>query len=340
MDLGSSDAGSNPTYLTTRRAYDLIAQGFGPGTNGPILLAVAINKPSALGSVENLPQRLRSLPGVAAILPAVLNRSNTAATIVLIPTTSPQSDATKTLITRIRDRLPAALGGADATAYVGGATATYIDVGNKISSDMPLFFTVVIVLGFLILMSVFRSLLVPLIAALMNVLSIGVALGVLVAVFQWGWFDGLIGVSRTGPIESFLPMMLFAILFGLSTDYQVFLVGRMHEEHLHGRRNAEAVENGLALTTRLIVAAALIMGSVFISFAFGDLRQLKEVGLGLGVAILVDALVIRLFVVPSLFQILGEKTWWFPRWLDRLVPNISLEGSILSVVPSSEDSVA
>ncbi len=336
IDLGSSDAGSNPTYLTTRRAYDLIAQGFGPGTNGPILLATAINAPSALGAVEQLPQRLRTIPGVAAIMPTVFNPSKTAATIVVIPTTSPQSDATKTLIHQLKDRLPAALGGADATVHVGGATATFIDVGSKISSDMLLFFTVVIALGFLILMAVFRSLLIPLIAALMNILSIGVALGVLVAVFQWGWFDGLIGVSRTGPIESFLPVALFSILFGLSMDYQVFLVSRMHEEHLNGRHNAKAVENGLALTTRLIVAAALIMGSVFISFSFGDLRTIKEVGLGLGAAILVDALVIRLFVVPSLLQLLGEKSWWFPRWLDRLVPNISLEGSAAGVVSITE----
>jgi RND superfamily putative drug exporter len=326
LDLGSSDAGSNPTSMTTRRAYDLIAQGFGPGVSGPIILATAINQPSALNAVELLPQRLRAVPGVAAITPAQLNPARTAATIVVIPSTSPQSDATKALIQRLKDRLPAALGGADATVYVGGPTATFVDVGNKISSALPLFFAVVIALGFLILMAVFRSIAIPLIAAVMNMLSIGAALGVLVAVFQWGWLGTVFGVSRTGPIESFMPIFLFAVLFGLSMDYQVFLVSRIQEEHLHGRRNPDAVEHGLSLTTRLIGAAALIMGAVFVSFAFGDQRVIKEFGIGLGSAILIDAFVIRLFLVPALLQLFGEANWWFPRWLDRLVPNVSIEG--------------
>ncbi len=326
LNLGSSDAGSSPTSMTTRRAYDLIAEGFGPGVNGPIILAVAINQPSAIGAVEQLPQRLRATPGVASIAPAQFNPAKTAATIVIIPTTSPQSDATKALVQRLKDSIPSALGGADATVYVGGPTATFVDVGNKISSALPLFFAVVIVFGFLILMAVFRSILIPLIAAAMNILSVGAALGVLVAVFQWGWLGTLIGVSRTGPVESFMPIFLFAVLFGLSMDYQVFLVSRIQEEHLHGRRNADAVENGLSLTTRLIGAAALIMGAVFLSFALGDQRVIKEFGLGLGVAVFIDAFVIRLFLVPALMQLFGEANWWFPRWLDRIVPNVSIEG--------------
>lgn len=199
-------------------------------------------------------------------------------------------------------------------------------MGTKISAALPLFFAVVIALGFFILMAVFRSIPIPLIAAVMNMLSIGAALGVLVAVFQWGWLGAVFGVSRTGPIESFMPIFLFAVLFGLSMDYQVFLVSRIQEEHLHGRRNADAVEHGLALTTRLIGAAALIMGAVFVSFAFGDQRVIKEFGIGLGSAILIDAFVIRLFLVAAVLQLFGEASWWCPRWLERLVPNVSIEG--------------
>ncbi len=181
-------------------------------------------------------------------------------------------------------------------------------------------------LSFLLLMAVFRSVLIPIKAAAMNLLAVGASMGVLVAVFQWGWLGGLFGVSRTGPIESFLPMMLFAILFGLSMDYEVFLVSRIHEEHLHGYRNSEAVERGVSLTMRLISAAAAIMCCVFISFAFGDQRVIKEFGIGLASAIFIDAFIIRLFLVPSLMHLFGEANWWFPRWLDRVIPNISIEG--------------
>jgi putative drug exporter of the RND superfamily len=213
-------------------------------------------------------------------------------------------------------------------------------MGTKIAGALPLFFAVVIALGFLLLLAVFRSVVIALVAAAMNMLSVGVALGVLVAVFQRGWLGGLFGVSRTEPIESFIPIFLFATLFGLSMDYQVFLVSRIQEEHVHGRRNAGAVEHGVALTARLIAAAALIMGAIFVSFAFGDQRLIKEIGMGLGAGILLDALVIRLLLVPSLLQLLGEKTWWFPRRLDRLVPRISLEGPAEEMDPSTGEAVA
>jgi RND superfamily putative drug exporter len=175
-------------------------------------------------------------------------------------------------------------------------------------------------------MAVFRSVIIPITAALMNLLAIGASLGILVMVFQWGWLGGLVGVGKTGPVEAFLPMMLFAILFGLSMDYEVFLVSRIQEEHLHGYSNADAVDRGLSLSMRLITAAAAIMGSVFLSFAFGDQRVIKEFGIGLASAIFIDAAVIRLFLIPSLMHLLGEANWWFPRWLDRIVPNISVEG--------------
>jgi len=326
IDLGSSDSGANPPSSTTRRAYDLVTDGFGPGSNGPILIAAEINDPSAIPAVQGLPNRLSKVAGVARVSPAQFNQDKSAATIVVIPTTSPQAKATKDLIHRLRTDAPAALDGAPAKVYLGGATATFIDVGDKIASRLPLFLGSVIGLSFLLLMAVFRSVLIPLKAAAMNLLSVGAALGVLVAVFQWGWFGGLFGVSRTGPIESFLPMMLFAILFGLSMDYEVFLVSRIQEEHLHGRANGEAVERGVSLTMRMISAAAAIMCSVFVSFALGDQRVIKEFGVGLAAAIFIDAFAIRLFLVPSLMQLFGEANWWFPRWLDRAIPNISIEG--------------
>jgi RND superfamily putative drug exporter len=340
MDLGSSDAGSDPATSTTRRAYDLLTEGFGAGVNGTIILAIAIDNPSAVGAVSQLPSKLRVIAGVASVAPAYFNQDKTAATISVIATTSPQADATKSLIARLREQAPRALAGAPATVYVGGATATFIDLGDKISSRLLLFFAVVIGLGFLILMAVFRSIVIPLTAAVMNLLSVGAALGVMVAVFQWGWLAGVFGVTRTGPIESFLPMFLFAILFGLSMDYEVFLVSRIHEEHQNGQRNADAVENGVTHTARLIAAAGAIMSAVFISFAFGDLRVIKEFGIGLASAIAIDAFVVRLFLVPSLMQLFGEWNWWFPAWLDRLVPRLSVDGESTGEERADEESVA
>jgi RND superfamily putative drug exporter len=326
INLGSADAGSNPTSTTTRRAYDLLSEGFGAGYNGAIILAVAVNNPSAIPAVKALPQQLRSVANVAGVSPAIFNGDHTAATIAITAKTSPQDAATSDLIHRLRAVGPPALHGAGAEIYVGGSTATILDLDNRIASRLPIFFLAVIGLGFLILMAVFRSVIIPITAALMNLLAIGASLGILVAVFQWGWLGGLIGVGKTGPVEAFLPMMLFAILFGLSMDYEVFLVSRIQEEHLHGYANSDAVDRGLSLSMRLITAAAAIMGSVFLSFAFGDQRVLKEFGIGLAAAIFIDATVIRLFLIPALMHLLGEANWWFPRWLDRIVPNISIEG--------------
>ena len=326
ISLGSADAGSDPTSSTTRRAYDLLSQGFGAGFNGTIILAVAVNNQSAIPAVRQLPNQLRSVADVAGVSPAVFNGDRTAAIVAITAKTSPQDSATTALIHRLRQVGPPALHGADARIYVGGATATIIDLDDKIASRLPIFFLAVIGLGFLILMAVFRSIVIPITAALMNLLSIGASLGILVAVFQWGWLGNLIGVGKTGPIEAFLPMMLFAILFGLSMDYEVFLVTRIQEEHLHGYANSDAVDRGLSLSMRLITAAAAIMCSVFLSFAFGDQRIIKEFGIGLASAIFIDAAVIRLFLIPSLMHLLGESNWWFPRWLDRIVPNVSIEG--------------
>ena len=275
--------------------------------------------------MEALPDRLSQIPGIVRVTPPRFNADNTAATLTVIPATAPQDQATADLVHRLRGDLTSDTRGSGATAFVGGTTASFIDIGDKILSRLPWLFASVIGLSFLLLMMVFRSVLVPLKAALMNLLAIGSAYGVLVAVFQWGWGAGLIGVSRTGPIESFLPMFLFAILFGLSMDYEVFLVSRIREEYLRTRDASLSVARGLSVTTRLITAAAAIMVAVFLSFALGDQRVIKEFGIGLATAIFLDATLVRLILVPALMQVMGEANWWFPNWLDRLVPRISIE---------------
>jgi len=325
IQIGSSDAGNNPEKFTSRRAYDLLSQGFGPGFNGPIIVALSIDNASGAAAVSALPDELAKLPGVARVAPPRFNADKTAATISVIPTTSPQDKATASLVHNLRSTLAADTAGKGGQALVGGTTAAFIDIGDRITGRLPILFASVIGLSFLLLMAVFRSVLVPLKAALMNLLAIGAAYGVLVAVFQWGWGASLIGVTRTGPIESFLPMFLFAILFGLSMDYEVFLVSRIREEYLRTRDAAGSVARGLSMTTRLITAAAAIMIAVFLSFALGDQRVIKEFGIGLATAIFIDATVVRLILVPAFMQVMGEANWWFPSWLDRLVPRISVE---------------
>jgi RND superfamily putative drug exporter len=325
LQLGSSGAGGGPTSLTSRRAYDLLAEGFGVGFNGPVLVGVAIDDPKASQLVDQLPGLIVRQGSVASVSQPRFNDAGTAATINVILATAPQDEETEQLIQRLRDIVPWTLEGSGARAFVGGPTAVFIDVGDRIESRMPIFFLGVIGLSFVLLMAVFRSIVVPIKAALMNVLSIGAAYGVLVAVFQWGWFAGPLGVPSTGPIESFLPMMLFAVLFGLSMDYEVFLVSRIREEYLRHGDNTQAVARGLSVTTRVITAAAAIMIAVFLSFALSDQRVVKEFGLGLATAIFIDATIVRLVLVPSIMQMLGRWNWWFPRWLDRLLPRFEVE---------------
>lgn len=327
MDLGASDAGDNPASYTSRRAYDLLSQGFGPGFNGPILVGVRIDDAGAAADVEQLPSRLQELPNVAAVSPPRFNDARSAALITVIPQTAPQSQKTEDLVHALRRALSQDISPGAGRAYVGGPTAAFIDVTDRITSRLLPFFASVIGLSFVLLLAVFRSVLVPLKAAVMNLLSIGAAYGVVVAVFQWGWLSGLFGVHRQGPIESFLPMMLFAVLFGLSMDYEVFLVSRIQEEYLASGSNTDSVARGLAVTSRVISAAAAIMVAVFLSFVFGDQRVIKEFGIGLATAVFVDATLVRLILVPSLMQLLGDANWWFPRWLDRVVPRIGLEAA-------------
>ncbi len=248
--------------------------------------------------------------------------------ITVAPAGTPQDESTGDLIDRLRGEvISTAVAGSEVTVYVGGLTAAFGDIGGRIRERLPLFFALVIGLNFLLLMAVFRSIAVPLKAAAMNLHSIGAAYGVLVAIFQWGWLGGLIGAGRSGPIESFLPMMPFAILFGLSMDYEVFLLSRIREEYVRNGSNREAIASGLSQTARVITAAAAIMISVFLSFGLSEGRVIKEFGIGLAVAILIDATLVRLVLVPAIMQLLGDLNWWLPGWLDRLLPRVHVEGA-------------
>ena len=328
--LGSSDQGNDPTASTTRKAYDLLTTGFGAGHNGPLLVVAQLPDQSARVAFGSLAGTLRTTPGVATVaqVGTTANQAETVGVLDVTPTTSPQSTQTKDLINQLRDHvIPAAETGSSLHVYVGGQTAIFEDFASVLGSKLPLFLAVVILLGSLLLMIAFRSIVIPLTAAVMNLLAAGAAFGVVVLVFQKGWGSSALGLGPPGPIESFLPVMLIAILFGLSMDYQVFLVSRIHEEWLRTKDNARAVRVGQAATGRVITAAAAIMVVVFLAFVTEGRRPIGEFGLGLAIAILLDALLLRTILVPAAMQLLGAKNWWLPGWLDRLLPHIDVEAS-------------
>ncbi|HZQ88332.1 MAG TPA: MMPL family transporter, partial [Acidimicrobiales bacterium] len=331
IHLGSSDHGNDPKKTTTRRAYDLLAEGFGAGSNGPVIVAAEL--PTTAGAngaatAYKLQGTIATDNDVAFAVPPRLNQAGDAAVLVVIPKGSPQDRSTEQLVHRLRSNtVPAVTAGTGVVAHVGGITAGYIDSGDRIGQRLVLVIGAVILLSFLLLLAVFRSVLVAVKAAIMNMLSIGAAYGVIVAIFQWGWLGKVFGVSRTGPIESWVPLMLFTIVFGLSMDYEVFLLSRVREEYLVTGDNAQAVADGLAATARVITAAAAIMVCVFSSFVLGDVRVLKLFGLGLASAVLIDATIVRMVLVPSTMELLGKANWWFPHWLDRVVPHISVEAA-------------
>jgi putative drug exporter of the RND superfamily len=327
MRLGMTDNGVSPTSMTTRRAYDLLADGFGPGFNGPLLLSVELDG-ATVDDLAPLEAAIADDAGVQAVSPVQPNGDGTAAVLRVIPTSAPQDEDTTELVHRLRDDvIPRALSGAPGVeAHVGGQTALFIDMSDKVSSRLPWFIGAVILLSVVLLMMVFRSIAVPLKAAAMNLLSIGASYGIIVAVFQWGWLKGLIGVEETVPIVSFMPMMLFAVLFGLSMDYEVFLLSRVREEYLHRRDNDAAVVEGISATARVITSAALIMISVFAAFVLGDDPMIKMFGLGLATAVLIDATIVRIVLVPATMKLLGDWNWWLPGWLDRILPNLDVEG--------------
>ena len=325
LQLGFPDEGTLPDTRTERRAYDLVAEGFGPGVNGPLVIAIDTSQDAS--QVQDLSTQIRADPGIAAVLPAEINAEAGVATIVAFPNTAPQDDATLDTVKRIRSEIiPPLFDSSPARAHVGGATAGFADIGDRVNDRLPLFIAAVIVLSFLLLMFVFRSILVPLKAALLNLLSIGAAYGVLVMVFQWGWGAGLIGLESTVPIVSFIPMFMFAILFGLSMDYEVFLLSRVREEYLVTGDNDSSVIHGIASTARVITSAALIMISVFLGFVLGDDPTIKMMGLGLATAIFVDATIVRVVLVPATMKLMGDANWWIPGWLDRILPTIDIEG--------------
>jgi putative drug exporter of the RND superfamily len=328
LHMQFTDAGNDSTQLTTRHAYDLLAEGFGPGTNGPLIVAVDLPAGSSPSTVDPLVAELRATPDVATVVPPRLNPAGDAAVIVVIPKTSPQSTETEALVHQLRSEVvPQATQGTQIRALVGGYTAAGVDSADNFSHRLVWVIAAVVILSFLLLMAVFRSIAVPIKAAIMNLLSIAAAYGVIVAVFQWGWLGSTLHIGKTGPIDPWIPLMLFTILFGLSMDYEVFLLSRIREEWLRTGDNATAVADGLAQTARVITAAAAIMFCVFGSFVIGDLRVLKVFGLGLAVAVLVDATIVRMVLVPATMELLGKANWWFPAWLDRIVPHLDVEGA-------------
>jgi putative drug exporter of the RND superfamily len=319
LRVGLPDDGSLPDSRTERRAYDLVAEGFGPGTNSPLIIAVDLAGDP--GVLDRLVAAVAADPGIASVAPALVDQATGISTLVVFPTTGPQEQTTADTVARLRaDVLPTVVGRGPARAHVGGAAASLSDVGRRTSQRLPVFVAAVLALSFVLLMLVFRSVLVPLKAVLLNLLSIGAAYGIMVAVFQWGWGGALIGLEATVPIVSFIPMFLFAILFGLSMDYEVFLLSRVREEYLRTGDNDTAIVRGVSGTARVITSAAVIMVAVFLSFAVAEDPSTKMFGLGLATAIFVDATVVRMVLVPATMTLLGRSNWWLPGWLDRVLP--------------------
>jgi RND superfamily putative drug exporter len=328
LRLGFPDAGNDPTTLTTRRAYDLMTDGFGAGFNGTFVLVADHGDDDALATLDGLRERLVTTPGVAAASPPVASPGHDAAVVAVTPVDSPQAEATTELLERLRDDvIPAATKGSGMTVRVGGITASYVDQTDSISSRLPIFIIAVIALSFILLLAVFRSVLVALKAAILNLLSIIAAYGVVAYAAQGGWFGSLFGITTPTPIPAFIPMMMFAILFGLSMDYEVFLLSRIREEYLRTGDNATAVADGLAATAKVITAAALIMTAVFGAFVLDPQVFLKIIGIGMAAAVVIDATIIRLVLVPATMEMLGDRNWWMPRWLDRIVPHLDIEGT-------------
>jgi putative drug exporter of the RND superfamily len=328
--LGQQDNGALPESTDARQAYDGLTTAFGVGANGPLLVSVDMAKQPATATdprLQDLRTDLEKTTGVRAVTQPLVNSTGTAAVLTVTPTTAPSDRATEQLVRRLRsDTIPQATESKNMTADVGGTTAGYVDLADKISSRLVLTIAVVVGLSFLLLMLAFRSIVIPLTAGLMNLVSIGAAFGVVTAVFEKGWGAGLIGLEDEVAIVSFVPLMMFAILFGLSMDYEVFLMTHIKEAWDRTRDNTQAVIEGVANTGRVITSAALIMVSVFFAFVINGDPTVKQFGVGMGVAVAVDATLVRCLLVPAVMTVLGRANWWFPRWLDRLVPNFSIEG--------------
>jgi putative drug exporter of the RND superfamily len=355
LRLGTSDASTDPSGWTTHQAYAALARGFGPGFNGPLELAAHVGSPADVTAFGHLLATAARTPGVASVTPAVTSPNGKVVLATLYPTTSPQASQTVHLVNNLRhDVIPRAEQGTSLVVHVGGVTATNIDFSHVLTDKLPVFIAVVVLLAFVLLMTVFRSLLIPMVASVMNLLSVGAALGALNAVFNWGWGSSILGLSGTGPIDAFIPVVMFSVLFGLSMDYEVYLVSRIQEEwhELHHagagglaalggrgvRRNHQAITVGQAKSGPIIAAAAGIMIVVFGSFLLGGVRILQEFGFGLGFAVLVDALLIRGLLVPALMHLIGPANWALPGWLDRILPRLAIETKDQAPAPSPEAS--
>jgi RND superfamily putative drug exporter len=324
LRLGSSDQGNDPSSTTTRQAYDLLADGFGPGFNGPLLLVAQTSSPADVAALRTLEAGLPTVADVTSV--RQIAATSGTEVIQVTPGTSPEAKATSDLITTLRnDTIPAAERGTTLRVYIGGVTATFADFATVVDAKLPWFILTIVGLSFLLLVVAFRSLLIPATAAAMNLLAAAASFGVLTAFFQWGWGTNAFGLGQAGPVEAFLPVVTLAILFGLSMDYQVFLVSRMNEEWVHGRRNSVAVRTGQVETARVITAAATIMICVFLTFSFLGSRDVAEFGIGLAAAVALDAFILRTVLVPAVMHIFGNANWWLPRWLDRRLPHLAIE---------------
>jgi RND superfamily putative drug exporter len=333
LRLGLTDAGSDPAGQTTRLAYDLLAKGFGPGFNGPLELVTTLHSPTELATFEKVVKAASTQPGVVYATSPRVSPSGNAAVALVYPSTAPQAAQTSTLLHTLRQKvIPPAEAGGGIKVLVGGATAGGDDFSAVLASKLALFIAVVVIVAFLLLMMVFRSLLIPAVASVMNLLSVGAALGIMNAVFEWGWGHSILGISRTGPVEVFIPVIMFSVLFGLSMDYEVFLVSRMREEWVISHDNRLAVTKGQTETGRVITAAALIMILVFLSFLLGGDIIIQQFGVGLAGAIIVDAFIIRTVAVPAIMHLFGKANWWLPGPLDRALPHVNVEAQEAELV--------
>ncbi|MEU9054635.1 MMPL family transporter [Streptomyces sp. NPDC048384] len=339
LELGLGDDGSQPTSTTQRRAYDLLSDGFGPGFNGPLMVVVdAKGSGDPDAAFKQVGDDIKGIKNVVAVTPATPNKAGDTATITVIPDAKPSSVTTEDLVHAIRDKGAEVKADTDATVLVTGSTAMNIDVSEKLNDALLPYLALVVGLAFLLLIVVFRSILVPLKAALGFLLSVMAALGAVVAVFQWGWFAGLMGVEETGPVMSMMPIFMVGVVFGLAMDYEVFLVTRMREAYVHGEKPSQAVVTGFKHGARVVSAAAVIMMAVFAGFIGSSESMVKMIGFGLAIAVFFDAFIVRMAIVPAVLALLGKKAWWLPKWLDRALPNVDVEGEGLRTDAESKGS--
>ncbi|BBC33871.1 putative membrane protein YdfJ [Streptomyces graminofaciens] len=338
LELGLGDDGTQPTSTTQRRAYDLLSEGFGPGFNGPLMVVVdAKNADDPKAAATDVADEIKDMKGVASVTPATFNKAGDTAMITVIPDSKPSSVATEDVVHEIRDAGAEIKTDTDANVLVTGATAMNIDVSQKLNDALVPYLVLVVGLAFLLLIVVFRSILVPLKAALGFLLSVMAALGAVVAVFQWGWLANVLGVEETGPIMSMMPIFMVGVVFGLAMDYEVFLVTRMREAYVHGETPGQAVVTGFKHGARVVTAAAVIMMAVFAGFIGSSESMVKMIGFGLAIAVFFDAFVVRMAIVPAVLALLGKKAWWLPKWLDRALPNVDVEGEGLRTKDEVEE---